>query len=288
VDRHDFQWLVSVVRGKPAGPLRWAPVIDDLLAAFVAQAAQTWPRFDAPLDEFRERVRAQLPDAPETALRALQGAEMYLVFACLKGDEAAWRELDRTYLSKVPRYVAALDRSPAFGAEVRQRLSAKLAGATSKLAQYTGRGPLDAWLRVAAVREAHSLRRRAKRTVDPDDVALRASASDPEMALLRRRSAKALESAFAEVITALPADDRTLLRMHFIDGLTIDEVGKAFRVSRASAGRLLLRARERILRRVERALREELGPGAPGPRSLLALVGSQIDVSIVRYFKQST
>jgi RNA polymerase sigma-70 factor (ECF subfamily) len=234
-------------------------------------------------------VIARLPaESPDEAAAELRGTELFLVYACLCGDAEAWRTFDRNYLAKVPDYVARVDRSPAFADEVRQRIAEKLATTTEgpgRLAQYSGRGPLHSWIRIASLREAHTVARRRKVSVDADDVPLRAPDLDPELALLKQRSITVFRKAFQEVIAGLSEDDRTLLRLHYLDGLTIEQVGKASRVSRASAARLLAQTRERIVKRVERALRDDLGANAPGARSLLALVRSQLDLSIVRHFK---
>lgn len=265
-------------------------MIAELVETFARDAAHAWPRLSAPAEGFAEHVRARLPaEDPQGALAEMRGADLFLAFACMVGDEEAWRELDRGCLSKIPDWVARIDRTPAFADEVRQRLCEKLAqgehGGPGKLAQYTGKGPLWAWLRVVAIREAHTMVRGGKKSVDADDATLRAPGLDPELELLKRRSADTFKQAFAEVLACLPDDDRSVLKLHYLDGLTIDEVGKAFRVSRASAARLIAAARERIVKRVERTLRDRLGPHAPGAHSLLALVQSQFDLSVARHFK---
>jgi RNA polymerase sigma-70 factor (ECF subfamily) len=264
-------------------------VLDDALAAFAREAARDWPQLRIPAEDFVEHVRARLPaDDPEGALAEIRAADLLLAFACLRGDEAAWRELDRACLSKIQEWVARIDRSPTFADEVRQRLAEKLASdgkGPGKLAQYTGKGPLWAWLRVVAIREAHTIVRGGKKAVDADDVPLRAGGLDPELELLKRRSADTFKKAFAEVLASLPDDDKSVLKLHYLDGLTIDEVGKAFRVSRASAARLIAAARDRIVKRVERTLRDQLGANAPGAHSLLALVQSQFDLSVARHFR---
>ena len=58
-----------------------------------------------------------------------------------------------------------LGREPMFVDEVRQVLRTKLLvgdGAPPKIADYSGRGPLDGWVRAAAVRAAIDLKRREK------------------------------------------------------------------------------------------------------------------------------
>jgi len=255
------------------------------VATIASEAARGWPRVRVPAAAFA----AHLARRPAEELAEIRGADLFLAFACLQGDEEAWRELDRVCLSKIPEWVSRIDRSPTFADEVRQRLSEKLARGEGdepgKLAQYSGKGPLWAWVRVVAIREAHTMVRGGKKSVDADDVTLKASGMDPELELLKRRSADDFKKAFAEVLASLPDDDKSVLKLHYLDGLTIDEVGKAFRVSRASAARLIAAARERIVKRVERALRDRLGAQAPGAQSLLALVQSQFDLSIARHFR---
>jgi RNA polymerase sigma-70 factor (ECF subfamily) len=270
-----------------------AAVLEDRIAAFAEEAhrgvQRTWPAIRTPASAFVDYVRTKLPQQDaEAALDELHGTDLFLAFGCLHGDREAWRAFDRAYLAKVPDYVARVDRSPAFADEVRQRIAEKLAGTgegPGRLAQYSGRGALSAWVRVAALREAHTIARSRKRSVDFEEVSLRAPDVDPELALLKRRSAEVFRKAFAEVVASLDADERTLLRLHYLDGLTIEDVGKASKVSRASAARLLAQTRERIMNRVERALRNDLGAQAPGARSLLDLVRSQLDLSIARQFR---
>jgi RNA polymerase sigma-70 factor (ECF subfamily) len=260
----------------------------DSIASFAAAAAKEWPAIRMPAGDFVEYVRSKLgAGGTDVSLEQLRGPELYLVFGCLHGDREAWRAFDRNYLAKVPEYVARVDRSPVFADEVRQRVAEKLAIAadgSSKLAQYSGRGALGAWLRVASLREAHTMVRGQKHAVDADEVPLCATAVDPELSLLKRRSASLFRRAFAEVLAKLSDDERTLLKLHYIDGLTIEDVGRASRVSRASAARLLAQTRERVVERVEEALKAELGMNAPGAKSLLDLVRSDLDMSIIQHF----
>ena len=181
-----------------------------------------------------------------------------------------------------------VDASSAFADEVRQRLGAKLVRTDqgpAKLALYSGRGTLGAWLRVAAIREAQSLKRRGKRTVDADDVALAVANQDPEVQLVRHRMAAEFRAAFAAVLMTLSTDERNVLRLHYSEGLTIEEVGKAYRVSRATAARWIASARQTIITRTQAALTERMGASAPNAGNLLAFVGSQFDMSLHRHLK---
>src|SRR3954469_5110678 len=157
--------------------------------------------------------------------------------------------------------------------------------AAGKLSLYTGRGPLGAWLRVAAIREAQNGKRRGRRTVDANDVALVATHHDLEVALLKQRYAKEFTEAFKAVLVTLSADERNVLRLHYLDGLTIEEVGKTYRVSRATAARWIASARDTIIERTQASLGDRLGDSAPHAASMLAFVKSQLDLSLVRHFE---
>jgi RNA polymerase sigma-70 factor, ECF subfamily len=266
---------------------------EDAVDAVARAAAAVWPKIVVDHGVFVAHVRERLPNAPEEAERALErvhGADLFLACACLHGDAAAWRELDRTYLARVGEFVGRIDRNPAFADEVRQRLAEKLVhdadGGPAKLALYTGRGPLGAWLRVAAIREAQNAKRGPgnRASVDTEDVQLASPDHDPEVQLLRRRYAAEFKEAFQAVLGSLAADERNVLRLHYLDGLTIEEVGKAYRVSRATAARWIADARGKIVDRVQKSLGERLGRSGPAADSLLAFVRSQLDLSLRRHF----
>jgi RNA polymerase sigma-70 factor, ECF subfamily len=253
------------------------------------QAAAAWPRVSLDGDVFREHLRERIAD---TSIDRVHVEDLFLACGCLHGDREAWRELDRLHLGRVREFVARIDPSPAFADEVRQRLAERLlheaSGATPKLALYTGRGPLGAWIRVAAVREAQNVKRTGRHGVDADDVVLASPDHDPEIQLLKRRYAKEFKEAFHEVLATLSADERNVLKLHYLDGLTIEQVGKAYRVSRATAARWIQSAREKIVDRIQRTLGHRLGNrfGERGPKvdSLLAFVRSQLDMSLRRHF----
>ena len=251
------------------------------------EAARAWPALRIPAELFAEHLRRRTPSDDKDPLAGLHASDLFVAFACLSRDESAWKELDRSFLAKVPDYVRAIDPSPAFADEVRQRLSEKLAGmatATPKLASYSGRGPLAAWLRVGAIREAQSMVRARRHSAEPDSLRLASEGLDPEVVLLKRDGTAAFRKAFDDVIASLPDDERSVLKLHYLDGLTLDEVARAFRTSRATAARLVLQARERIATRFERRLRELHGKNAPNMESLLALVESQLGSSMARCF----
>lgn len=264
------------------------------LETIAREAAAAHPKIKLAHEVFVEHIRARLPEEdPAKALEKLNAADLFLACACLHNEKTAWRELDRAHLSRIPEFVGRIDRSPSFADEIRQRLAEKLlhddAGGPGKLGLYTGRGPLGAWLRVAAIREAQNAKRSGKASVDADDVALASPDQDPEVQLLKRRYAAEFKEAFQSVLVSLSTDERNILRLHYLDGLTIEEVGKAYRVSRATAARWIADARDKIVERIQKSLGDRLkgkakGAEAPRAESMLAFVRSQLDMSLRRHF----
>ena len=252
------------------------PAVDapDPIANLVDLAAAAWPAFVVDRTACAAHFRAA-GAGPGTHV-----ADLYLAFACMGGDEAAWRVLDQ-HLAAVPASVARVDASAGFGDDVRQRLAEKLLG--GKLAEYAGRGPLGAFFRIIAVRDAQKVMRgrRSRESSGIGEVA--ASTNDPELALLRHQAADAFHQAYARTMAALDDETRTTLRLYFVDGLTFEQLGRALACSRATAARRLADARTRVLAGVKDVLRNDLGASAPGAESLFALIESQLQISVLRH-----
>jgi RNA polymerase sigma-70 factor, ECF subfamily len=255
------------------------------LDAIIKAAVAAWPDVHVPPEEFRAFLLAR-GSAADRSTEVLHANDLYLACACLGGDAAAWRELDRLHLARIPRFVAKIDRSPEFADDVRQRIAEKLlhdANGRPKLALYTGEGPIGAWIRVAAVREAQNAKAAVRYTEQPDE-RFAAAGPDAEEVLAKRHYADAFRRAFEEVVDTLALDRRNVLRLHYLDGLTLDEVAKLYQVSRSTAARWIAEVRQDLLARVKGALSAELGHLAGGPVSVFALIESQLDLSIQRHF----
>ena len=83
-------------------------------------------------------------------------------------------------------------------------------------------------------------------------------------------------------MAALTPHERTLLRQHYVDGLTIDVLGQLYQVNRSTCARWIERARVRILRALRGYMRTELGLDREDLDSAIALVQSQLDLSLSR------
>ena len=75
---------------------------------------------------------------------------------------------------------------------------------------------------------------------------LAAHSANPETFLTKARLGPAFQEAIRRAVDALAAQDRNVLRMHVSGGCSIDEIGRAYNVHRATAARWIDRSRTRI------------------------------------------
>jgi RNA polymerase sigma-70 factor (ECF subfamily) len=286
---------------------------DPMLAAFLAAAvASTRPGDDALLT-LGERLESSLraareawPDvalSPEAfasclgthvgdegslleALDALRAPDLYLACACARGDERALRAFESSYFREIDaalgriRTRATLDEAKQL---VRDRLFVGADGAPPRIAQYSGRGDLRNWFRVAVVRMLLNVATRAPKERPLDDGALEAipaASPDPELDLLRRRYRREFKEAFDESVAALGERERVLLRYAFCDALTVEEIGALYGVHRATAARWVQKARTELFERVQTALRTRLRLTTTEIESVVRLIGSNLDWTI--------
>ncbi|MGZ3407453.1 MAG: sigma factor-like helix-turn-helix DNA-binding protein [Polyangia bacterium] len=255
------------------------------LAALVTRARKAWPELALDDARFADYLAAR-HDGGE----ALHVEDLYLACACVDGLPRAFALFDERHLATVPRYLLRVDRSPAFADEVRQLLRERLfvggGGEPARLASYSGKGPLATWVKVAAVRLALNLRRsdRADASLDGGDEPM--LAGDPEMLLLRRRFGGDFRAAFSAAVAALGVEDRQLLRLHFLDALSLGEIGALHAVDKSTVSRRLHGARAALFAETERLLRARLKLGEREVASMIRLIRSQFgDLSVARLLR---
>jgi len=73
------------------------------------------------------------------------------------------------------------------------------------------------------------------------------------------------------------------MRPDHLDRLTIDDLARIYGVHRATAARWVAAAHEAVLDGCKRALAERLGLSTSELDSIIALVQSQLDISVHRY-----
>jgi RNA polymerase sigma-70 factor (ECF subfamily) len=264
--------------------------LEPLLLDVLRRARARWPGLQVDDADFIVYLARRLPDdAPARAsLEATHSDDLYLAFACGRGDNAALRAFDRAFLGEVGAFVAGVDRSPVFVDEVRQTLRDKLFAGNpgeAKITEYTGRGALGGWVRVAALRIALNMKRGDQRAAAAGKASIErelGAGLSPELAYLQEHYREAFAEALRATLADLSDRERTLLRLYHVDGLSLEAMAALYRVHLSTVSRWLTCARAQVADGTARHLRERLGVGRSDVDSIAALVMSQIDVSLTR------
>ncbi len=227
----------------------------------------------------------------EVSDESIQGADLFLATACARGLPSAVRYFEQEYLEKIPRWLKLPPEDADVVAEVRQRVATRALvgreGAPPRIAQYAGRGPLWAWVRIIALREHARLRRELGRQgaveVSDDDELDRLARSgelSADLLALRGQYQAAMMAAFRAAIVALPPRERTLLRLAYVDALSLDAIGRMYGVNKSTVSRWLATCRAELLAGAGERLRAELAIPADAIESLLGIMPRDLDVSL--------
>jgi RNA polymerase sigma-70 factor (ECF subfamily) len=250
------------------------------------RAKEAWPDVGMEQTDFFEALELGVAQAPDRAqaLEGVQAADVYLASACARGDARALRLLDAHFLSPIVRAVARAHRMDAaeLESDVREQVLVRREERPPRIAAYAGRGSLRGWLQVAASRVALN-KYRGRQEVPVEQAVLEQMeevGDDPALRQLKLRYRSEFATAFAEAFAALPARDRTLLRQHYIDALTGDEMAGLYRVHRATAVRWLAAARAALFAATRQQMAQRLSLSEGAFPSILKLIRSELRLSL--------
>ena len=215
---------------------------------------------------------------------------LVLARACLAGDGAALNLLDRELL---PPVAAALRRraSPDDVDEAMQVLRTRLLVATTpevpKLAKFSGRGPLGAFLRIAASNVLANLRPSVVPVSAEDELAALPDAADVESRLSSGDQQRQFRAVFREAVQSLTSRERALLRLSLLDGLSIDEVAPMYGAHRATVARWLTAAKDRLAAITRAKLSTALQLPEDDVERLLTSVQNGFELSLSRALRET-
>ena len=279
--------VAALLAARPAGARVPDPAaLTDAVAALCAAAGVATG--DAPA--FCAHVGARLDDG-ELALDRLAARDLAVAWGCAAGLAAAIAVFEAEYLPAARGALARMRAAdPVIDEQLQVLRTRVLVGdgrRGPRIAEYRGRGSLRRWIRAVAARQyLNALRDQGREAAVGDADVLDALASpgdgDAELAYLKQRYRGAFADALAAAAAALDPLDRTVLRYTFVDGLGLDALGRALRVSRATAHRRLAAARAALLAGTERELAARLALTPDEVASLHRLVRSQLELSVGR------
>ncbi len=273
-------------------PIEDEAAVGRVLSAALADGGAAWSGVELAPEDLAAYVAERMPDGPVgEALARMALGDLYLACASAAGQARALEALDGL-IARAVAMAADAARAPAAVRDeaaqvVRTLLLLPRPERPPAILDYTGRGPLGGWLRIIATREVVRLARRSGREVELGDALLAdpGLGDDPVLRGLKERYRAELADAFRAALGALGPKERTLLRYQLIDGLGIDDIGAILRVHRATAARRLARVRDGLVSDTRARLAERLRIADDEVESIIRLVQSELDVSIIRHLR---
>lgn len=293
------EWLQALQAGRAAAAGAPVPATAAVAAALeeaITTATAAWPKltlapatFAFHIGRVMEDEAVRTEEAALAALATLHVADLYLACAAAAGQPAALTEFEARYMKPLPFILGGVGALPGDADTVlsvlRDKLLVSRDGQPPRVATYGGRGPLAAWIAIAAQRTALSLDRHENALHRAHDRAMSEAIAvelNPELRHMKARYKEAVEAAFRDALGELDDRDRALLRLGLVGGLSLDAIGAAYSVNASTVSRWLAKIRKSILDRTLALLRERLRLSEPDAASIARLVTSQIDISVVR------
>ena len=263
--------------------------LEPALADVLARARRAWPGLSLSDADFLGDLAERLPAATRLsdAVHAVCAEDLFLASLCRRGEARALDEFEKRV---VPEVRAALlsRRVPAEDVDeslqlLRARLFVGTEGAPPKIAEYAARGPLVAWTRMAALRVAQNLKRKAPRSGEELRASqLAAPAAPPELGYIKARYRDDFKAAFEAAFAALSTRERTLLRLNLLDALGTSKLAKIYRADPSSVRRWLADARRHLLEQTRAALARRLDASERELDSMMGLLITQLEDSVRR------
>jgi RNA polymerase sigma-70 factor (ECF subfamily) len=255
---------------------------DSEIAAAYRAAAQLWPDISVPLERYVEMLQSA---GVATENLRQWGGDLYLAYAAGVGDHAAVRAIEKLFISRLPARIRRLGSATDKVSDVLQTVRERLfSGEVPRIRAYNGAGPLEQWIKVVAIRTAIDLHRTDQsipriegawlQTVAPRDDA------DVSALMMKAEYKRELELAIQELVARLSPRDRAILRLHVVEGVSIDKIAASYGVHRVTVARWVWTAGETLLDGLRGRFRAKFGIVPPEFDSIARMARSQLSIDL--------
>lgn len=280
--------MLSAASGLSVGS---RPAVAAAWEGLVVSARDAWPKVALDEGKLAAFIGPRLAGNDlATAITAAPAADLALAAMCAAQEPTAHAAFDMV-LTEVDAAGASTNATKDLVEEIKQLLRLQLLvpkdGKPPGIEGYRGKGPLRGWVRITATREIirHKKKRARDIPIDRSLDRLLTSGIDPALAAMKAEYRAEFAVALREAIDDLGAEDRTLLRQQIVDDMSIDAIGAVYGVHRATAARWLNRARAALVAATHKRLAERLKLPVDQIESVIRLVISQLDASVIRYLR---
>jgi RNA polymerase sigma-70 factor (ECF subfamily) len=253
------------------------------VAAAHQRAKATWSVIALSRERFS--ARASELQVSQAGLETWAG-DFYLACAAGDADPAAIRIIDQSFIARLAGRIRRLGGNTDDASDVLQAVRERLfSGTRPRIRAYDAGGPLEQWIKVVAIRTAidrHRVESRARRVVgEPQDVDGSGN-RDPAETLFKVRYRAEFATVLKTQIALLSERDRSVLRLHLLEGVSIDSIASDRGVHRVTVARWIWNAGEILLEGLQSYFKERYGMVPSECDSLAHLIRSQLSLDLPR------
>jgi RNA polymerase sigma-70 factor, ECF subfamily len=266
------------------------PELEAHLAAQVQKARLAHPDIQIPdallVEHAAQFFPAELSGSVLDELERLSFPDLLVALGCGHGDRVALQFFDGVLMRHVQAALRRRGHPPDRVEELlqitRQRLLVRENDRDlPRILDYAGRGPIEAWVRTAAIRLAINYAQQepyGERELEPDMFV--SEERDPEVRMLKERYRDDFNLSFKEALTDLDRKERAVLRLAAVEQMSSDAIATLYNVHRSSANRWIALARDKLLAatRDRMIARAQVDPSEID--SLLRILRSELEVSL--------
>ena len=208
---------------------------------------------------------------------------------CARGEAEALTRFEaefRPLMVATARRFGSADFAQEVAQAVRERLLVGDGDRAPRIGDYSGQGPLAGYVQAVTVRLAlNRLAAESRRPVGGDEAVFDGpdGRDDPEVVALKTRYRSEFKQAFAAAMEALEPDLRAALRLFYLDGLSLADLGRLYGWSVPTASRRLAAARAEVLKATRGALAARLKLTPAELDSVLRLIESRLSVEALNF-----
>jgi RNA polymerase sigma-70 factor (ECF subfamily) len=274
-----------LTRGRQAG--EDLAELEQALELALGRAEAAFPDVSLGREAFVAHLARWLPpDRPaRLGLDTLHVEELYVTCAAAAGLPGAIAAIEARYFDKAR---AALARNPGMASvadealqRVREALFVGTAKRPPKIGEYSGRGDLGRWIRTTAMRTAMDLLSPVREIAVSDEAISRFPLpdDDPAIELMKREYGASFKQALHEALAELPRQTRHELRLYYVEGRGVEQIGAMYGIAASTVSRRLDKARRLLRERTRAALARHLRVGDDELDSILRMIATRLDVS---------
>jgi RNA polymerase sigma-70 factor, ECF subfamily len=222
------------------------------------------------------------PDEPADSIAGRCLDDMLIAFEAGNGAAAAIAHISELIYEHASAWTrAASERRDDIVQAVLVRLLVAEGQLPPKILSYRGTAALRTFLKVVVTRASIS---EARTKVAQSSLSMSykivAPAHDPEVEALRAKYGPQFRSALAATLAELSVDDRTLLKLHYRNGVNVNDLAVMQGVHRVTLSRRLSQIRDHVFQVTRERFRVLLQVSESEFASIVRLVASDIDLEL--------